>query len=125
MAGKPSASNTRALAASQALGRTRIGGVWWRARSRSALSGMAPSIVLGSWYSVLGPSLVLGPWSFVCGTRTTESLAPKREHRIDAGRPPCGNVAGDQRDAREHGRDERKRRGIGRAHAEQQAGHHT
>src|SRR5439155_18958858 len=44
MAGKPSASNTRALAASQALGRTRIGGVWWRARSRSAGSGMAPSI---------------------------------------------------------------------------------
>ena len=38
IAGKPSASNTRALAASHAFGMTKIGGVLCSARSRSAAS---------------------------------------------------------------------------------------
>ena len=60
----------------------------------------------------------IGPFQ---NTDAVTSLHSERNHWVDLGRTPCWKVSCSQRDSKQYQRDDRKRRGIGRADSIQQA----
>src|SRR6476620_2805640 len=127
IAGNPSASKIRALAASHAFGITKMGGARCSDRSRSAAS------VMGTVYAPLsaptgnsGPSVRGKTLSVlrVLGGQPRTSFGSKRVERIESGRASRGDVTRHERDGEQQRRHCYEGGRIGCADAEQQRRHH-